>query len=273
MRNTKKTKSISPVLRAAVVIPALGLISFAALHAQVTSGSIVGVVYDQSGAVIPNSTVTATDVATGAAREVQTNTSGYYAILSPPPDPYKVAASAAGFAVTNAQIVVALGQAANFDFHLNPGNTSQNVEVNAGNSQLELETTDHQVGTLVPSHNIENLPANGRNVFQTLQAATNVAPFQNAAGPVSNFKTTSNSLTIGGSASVYTGAPKVGALATNARYKIVAEHETQTVMVNQQQGAGQWHLLGTFDNPRFVELSNAANGIVVADAVRFERIE
>ncbi len=49
--------------------------------------------------------------------------------------------------MTNAQIVVALGQAANFDFHLNPGSTSQNIEVNAGNSQLELETTDHQVGT------------------------------------------------------------------------------------------------------------------------------
>ncbi len=73
--------------------------------------------------------------------------------------------------------------------------------------------------------------------------------------------------------SVYTGLPKVGPLATNARYKIVAEHETQTVMVNQQQGAGQWHLLGTFENPRFVELTNAANGVVVADAVRFERIE
>lgn len=73
--------------------------------------------------------------------------------------------------------------------------------------------------------------------------------------------------------SVYNGLPKVGPLATNARYKIVAEHETQTVTVNQQQGAGQWHLLGTFENPRFVELSNAANGVVVADAVRFERIE
>jgi hypothetical protein len=72
---------------------------------------------------------------------------------------------------------------------------------------------------------------------------------------------------------VYTGAPDVGTLATNARYKIVAEHETQTVIVNQQQGAGQWRVLGTFDNPRFVELSNAANGIVVADAVRFERID
>jgi arylsulfatase len=73
--------------------------------------------------------------------------------------------------------------------------------------------------------------------------------------------------------SVYNGLPKVGPLATNARYKIVAEHETQTVTVNQQENAGQWRLLGTFENPRFVELSNAANGVVVADAVRFERIE
>ena len=110
-----------------MLIAVLGLVYLAALHAQVTSGSIVGVVYDQSGAAIPNSTVTATDVATGATREVQTNTSGYYTILSLPPDPYKVTASATGFAVTNAQIVVALGQAANFDFHLNPGSTSQNI--------------------------------------------------------------------------------------------------------------------------------------------------
>jgi arylsulfatase len=72
---------------------------------------------------------------------------------------------------------------------------------------------------------------------------------------------------------VYTGAPKIGPLATNAHFKIVAEHETQTVTVNLQQKAGEWRLLGTFDNPRFVELSNAANGIVVADAVRFERID
>jgi arylsulfatase len=72
---------------------------------------------------------------------------------------------------------------------------------------------------------------------------------------------------------VYTGTPKIGPLATNARFKIVAEHETQTVTVNLQQKAGEWRLLGTFDNPRFVELNNAANGFVVADAVRFERID
>ncbi len=150
MRIIKKTKSISVLLHGAVVIPVLGLVSAVPLHAQVTSGSIVGVVYDQSGAAIPNSTVTATDAATGAAREVETNTSGYYTILSLPPDPYKVTASATGFAVTNAQIVVALGQAANFRF---PSESraapARMLRSTLASSQLELETTDHQVASLL----------------------------------------------------------------------------------------------------------------------------
>jgi arylsulfatase A-like enzyme len=71
---------------------------------------------------------------------------------------------------------------------------------------------------------------------------------------------------------VYTGEPKVGRLATNAPFQVVAEHATQTVTVNLQEKPGEWKLLGTFDNPRYVELNNLADGAVVADAVRFERI-
>ena len=71
---------------------------------------------------------------------------------------------------------------------------------------------------------------------------------------------------------VYAGEPKVGRLATNAPFHVVTEHGTQTVTVNLQQGASEWRLLGTFDNPRYVELRNAADGIVVADAARFERV-
>ena len=171
------------------------------LYAQVTSGSVVGAVYDASGAAIANCAVSATDLATGAKREVKTNDSGFYTIPSLPPDPYRLTATAVGFEVTSSQITVALGQTSNFDFHLNPGNVSQNVEVNASASSLELETSSHQVGSLFASHNVENLPANGRDVFQTLQAATNVSPFQNAPGPISNFRTSGNSVTIGGSAS------------------------------------------------------------------------
>lgn len=72
--------------------------------------------------------------------------------------------------------------------------------------------------------------------------------------------------------SVFTGRPRAGQLATDARFKVVAEGETKTVTVNLQEKVGEWRLLGTFDNPRYVELTNAANGIVVADAVRFERV-
>jgi arylsulfatase A-like enzyme len=73
--------------------------------------------------------------------------------------------------------------------------------------------------------------------------------------------------------SVFAGRPTAGRLATNAPFSVVTEQGAKTVDVNLQQGAGTWRPLGIFLNPRYVELSNAADGIVVADAVRFERID
>ena len=70
----------------------------------------------------------------------------------------------------------------------------------------------------------------------------------------------------------YAGKPGIGELATNAPFTITTEHETKTVTLNLRHEPGKWQVLGTFDNPRTVELSNAADGVVVADAVRFERI-
>lgn len=72
--------------------------------------------------------------------------------------------------------------------------------------------------------------------------------------------------------SVYVGRPPVGKLATNASYKVVTAEGSKTMTLDLQQNAGQWRPLGTFHNPRYVQLSNAADGVVVADAVRFERI-
>jgi arylsulfatase A-like enzyme len=71
---------------------------------------------------------------------------------------------------------------------------------------------------------------------------------------------------------VYLGQPKVGQLATNAAFTVVAEGATRTVQIDLQAGANTWRSLGIYENPRYVELTNAANGIVVADAVRFQRM-
>jgi hypothetical protein len=73
--------------------------------------------------------------------------------------------------------------------------------------------------------------------------------------------------------SVYVGLPKVGGLATNAAYKIVTAEGSKTVTLNLKDAPGTWKSLGTFKDPHYVELSNDADGVVVADAVKFERIE
>lgn len=71
----------------------------------------------------------------------------------------------------------------------------------------------------------------------------------------------------------YSGQPRAGELASNASFKVVSDHGIKSVTLNLRQKIGQWRLLGTFDNPRYVSLSDIADGIVVADAVRFERVQ
>jgi arylsulfatase len=71
---------------------------------------------------------------------------------------------------------------------------------------------------------------------------------------------------------VYFGHPSVGQLATNAPFTVVTDEDSKTVRVDFNKGAGEWHLLGTFHNPRYVSVSNAADGVIVADAVNFEMV-
>lgn len=60
--------------------------------------------------------------------------------------------------------------------------------------------------------------------------------------------------------------------ATDACYKIINDTETKSVIVNQCQNSNQWVFLLcdtiSYDTPISIQLSNSANGKVVADAVR-----
>ena len=72
--------------------------------------------------------------------------------------------------------------------------------------------------------------------------------------------------------SVYYGHPSIGRLATNAPFTIVTEASSRTVLVDFNRGAGNWRSLGTFADPHYVSLSNAADGAIIVDAVKFERL-
>lgn len=73
--------------------------------------------------------------------------------------------------------------------------------------------------------------------------------------------------------SVYIGRPEAGTLATNAPYKVVTAEGSKTVLVDLKDNPGTWKSLGTFKDPHYVELTDDANGVVVADAVKFDRID
>src|ERR1700692_3253346 len=78
------------------------------LLAQV-SAVITGTVVDQSGAVVPNATVTAASTDTGATREVMADAAGRYQISSLPVGQYQIHARKTGFQEairTGVQLVV-----------------------------------------------------------------------------------------------------------------------------------------------------------------------
>jgi hypothetical protein len=72
--------------------------------------------------------------------------------------------------------------------------------------------------------------------------------------------------------SVFYGHPSIGRLAANAPFTIVSEGGSKTVSVDFNHNAGEWKILGVVANPRYVKLSNAADGVIIADAVKFERL-
>src|ERR1039458_2522949 len=64
---------------------------------QSTFGTLVGVVADPTGAVVPNATVIATSLATNISRSVSTDASGNYELPNLLPGAYDVSVKAPGF--------------------------------------------------------------------------------------------------------------------------------------------------------------------------------
>src|SRR5436190_4732956 len=66
-------------------------------RAQIQSGTITGTVVDASSASVPDTQVTATNEATGAARNQTTNESGSFNFAGLPPGNYTVRVEKSGF--------------------------------------------------------------------------------------------------------------------------------------------------------------------------------
>ncbi|HXW08072.1 MAG TPA: TonB-dependent receptor [Vicinamibacterales bacterium] len=163
-----------PVPRAvlgALVALAVG-ISASTLHAQLLYGSIVGVVKDAQGALIPGATVTIVNTETNLTREATTNAEGAYNFTNVLIGPYDVKVTLTGFreAVRTA-VPVTLGQIARVDMTLEIGTLTETVTV-ASAAEL-LQTDKVAVSTELKSAELTQMPLNR---FRNYQALINLVP-------------------------------------------------------------------------------------------------
>jgi hypothetical protein len=103
------------------------------------SGDIDGLVTDSTGAVIPNATVKATAVHTGALTITKTTDAGVFHIPLLKPGEYTITVSSPGFKTSTASILVGLGKVARANFKMEVGANTQTVHVTEAAPMLDTE--------------------------------------------------------------------------------------------------------------------------------------
>src|SRR5436309_3223461 len=140
----------------------LALLSVTSLNAQVDTGSIVGTVTDQSGAVVSGAKVTLTNLGTAVTLSTTTSTDGIYKFSPVRIGNYKLDATSQGFqTISQTNVAVNVGTNVTVNFALKPGATTETVEVTA--AATVLQTEDASVGQVIDQRNVNSLPLNGRN--------------------------------------------------------------------------------------------------------------
>jgi hypothetical protein len=148
-----------------VVVGLLAVLSLSS-SARAQTGSIAGTITDSTGAAVPNAKITAQNVATGASRSVQTDESGVYRITNLNPGVYDVRIEHPNFnVVLYSQIPLSVDQVLTLDAKLAVSAVRETVRV-ASESVAPVDLNDAQVGNLVDSRQIEDLPLILRDPYQ-----------------------------------------------------------------------------------------------------------
>ncbi|PYT85877.1 MAG: hypothetical protein DMG41_21885 [Acidobacteria bacterium] len=137
---------------------ALALLAAAtAALSQSDRGALAGTILDRSGAVVADASITATGVATGAVYKSTSTSTGAYRIQDMQVGAYDIVVTAPGFKTAKQTgFVIQIGTVAALDITLDPGDVNVEVSVVADMPTLQTESSD--VGTVVSTRQIEELP-------------------------------------------------------------------------------------------------------------------
>lgn len=154
------------VLISAVVV-CLFSFSSAVVLSQTVQGVITGTITDPTGGVVPNATVTITNVGTNATQTTTSASDGAYRFSLVPPGTYTLEVKAASFAVVRASgVVVQASQTVPFDVKLELAKTSETIEVTAEAPLVQTASSD--LGFQVDSSTIQHAALVDRDIFDVL---------------------------------------------------------------------------------------------------------
>jgi hypothetical protein len=149
------------------------LVCVACAWAQTDRGTIRGTIADQTGAIVPGVSVTATSSTTGVASSAKSTDAGVYSISALPAGIYTIVAAQSGFkTLVRENVVVDVGNVTGLDLALDIGNSSQRVDVTAAAPILKTEQSSTSAEVAVEAFAQLPLSAGGGRSPQNFTSLT-----------------------------------------------------------------------------------------------------
>jgi hypothetical protein len=147
-----------------LLVLALTVVVAPAAFGQAETGTINGTVTDQSGAVLPKARVEVHNSQTGAVRQLETDTNGFYSASNLLPGLYSISVEAPNLAKKEARAQVTVGARVELNFQLTVGTAVTTIEVSSeGGVAVNTETAT--IGTVVDAQLVNQLPTVNRNPY------------------------------------------------------------------------------------------------------------
>ncbi len=172
-------------MKVRLVVIFLSLLTVLPLRAQVLYGSLIGSVNDASGSAVPNAKISVRNVATGLAREANTDERGAFQFNDLQSGTYIVNISASNFSkFEQTDLRINSNTTVRIDAKLNVAQVNETITVSGGAVTLQTDRADVQAQ--LPQRLVSELPiGSGRNyqqLYRTIPGFTPPAELHSDAG-------------------------------------------------------------------------------------------
>lgn len=159
-----------------LLLPISAVLAAHFAFAQAPTGTVAGVVTDETGGAVIDAVVTITNTDTGTARSKVTGADGSFSAPALAAGTYEVKVAMPGFTTVMRHATVETGATTTVDVRLQVGATKDVVTVEAATAQMEYE--HHAIEGVITRDKIEDLPLNGRSFLQlaTLSPGVTISP-------------------------------------------------------------------------------------------------